>query len=220
VHDAVERLVSARFPAQERASVRVLDLAAGHGALTLRLRDLGFRDLTAFELEAEKFVPDGVVLEQVDLNTRFSEGRGQYGLVVAVEIVEHLENPFQFLREIAALLGPDGTLLLSTPNIESAVGRVQFLLSGRFRWFDDLAFREYGHIMPISTWQLHKILDAAGLEVVRRTSNTAAGVHSIDGGRLDPLKGLLALALSPVMRGHRDGDIHVWEIRAAAPRRP
>ena len=41
---------------------------------------------------------------------------GQFDFVVAFEIIEHLEKPEEFLKELRRVLNPNGLLLLSTPN--------------------------------------------------------------------------------------------------------
>lgn len=41
---------------------------------------------------------------------------GQYDVVVSLAVIEHLANPGHFLAEISRVLGPGGTLILSTPN--------------------------------------------------------------------------------------------------------
>ena len=39
--------------------------------------------------------------------------------VVAVEVIEHFENPWHFLREINRVLKKEGKLYLTTPNVHS-----------------------------------------------------------------------------------------------------
>ncbi|MBI3894519.1 MAG: methyltransferase domain-containing protein [Acidobacteria bacterium] len=46
----------------------------------------------------------------------FPFSSGQFDCVVAFEIIEHLERPEEFLKELCRVLTPDGLLLLSTPN--------------------------------------------------------------------------------------------------------
>lgn len=41
---------------------------------------------------------------------------GRFDLIVAFEIIEHLENPEAFLGELRRVLHPSGLLILSTPN--------------------------------------------------------------------------------------------------------
>jgi len=45
--------------------------------------------------------------------------RGLVDIAVSFAVLEHLDNPVEFLKEIKALLKPGGTLLLSTPNCEN-----------------------------------------------------------------------------------------------------
>jgi 2-polyprenyl-6-hydroxyphenyl methylase / 3-demethylubiquinone-9 3-methyltransferase len=41
---------------------------------------------------------------------------GEYDLVTAMEVIEHVADPQSFVRDLAARLAPDGLLILSTPN--------------------------------------------------------------------------------------------------------
>ena len=107
-HDAAFELIKGRFGSQK--ALRVLDIATGTGALAQRITDAfpGW-DLEINDFESEARVA-GLKRKAVDLNSAFSGGfaSGGYDLVVAVEIVEHLENPWNFLREIRKLLRAGG----------------------------------------------------------------------------------------------------------------
>jgi 2-polyprenyl-6-hydroxyphenyl methylase/3-demethylubiquinone-9 3-methyltransferase len=41
---------------------------------------------------------------------------GQFDLVTAMEVIEHVTSPSQFLSDLASRLAPGGLLILSTPN--------------------------------------------------------------------------------------------------------
>ncbi|MDO8989977.1 MAG: class I SAM-dependent methyltransferase, partial [Sideroxyarcus sp.] len=100
----------------------VLDLAAGSGAMSLRLRDMGYR-VTATDYVSDNFrLADDIDFVPADLNQEFSnEFKNQFDAVIAIEIIEHLENPRHFFRECNRALKPGGHLILTTPNIDNPV---------------------------------------------------------------------------------------------------
>lgn len=223
VHEEVSRLVTKRVPISERASVRVLDVGAGTGALTQRILDLGFTDATAWDLKPDQLMDlDTVAIEAVDLNDDFGEratGSGTFGIVLAVEIIEHIENPYHFARQLKQLLAPDGFAVITTPNIESAASRIDFLRTGCPRWFGDYFYEDSGHISALTFWQFNKAIERAGLQIVEKSHNLNDGVIVRDPGSLATYRTALAAALFyPLMRGNRDGDIHILSVQHAQRR--
>lgn len=215
VHDAAQRLIEAKFK-NGRSKLRALDLASGQGALAQRVKDLKFGTVDAWEIDIKQFKVKGVKVRAVDLNKDFPAVNDKYDLITACEIIEHLENPYHFLREISKILAPKGVLILSTPNIESATSRIDYLIDGNPRWFDDYAHDAWGHIMPVSRWLLAQCLNGAGMVVKDVTSNSTDATMVVEEGTKSKLKGLLGLALYPFMEGNKAGDINVWAIQHKA----
>src|SRR5512135_132533 len=95
---------------------RALDLGAGQGRISQALAERGF-DVTAVDVNEEQFRAAGVPFVKLDLNRTLPFPEESQALVVAVEILEHLEAPRRFVREIYRVLRPGGLAVISTPNI-------------------------------------------------------------------------------------------------------
>ncbi|MEK7560215.1 MAG: methyltransferase domain-containing protein, partial [Patescibacteria group bacterium] len=57
-------------------------------------------------------------------------GNSSMELVTALQIIEHLENPFFLAREVARVLRPGGIFVFSVPNPFNLAFRLKFLLTG------------------------------------------------------------------------------------------
>src|SRR6478609_10991689 len=116
VYAAIERALASIGPAGD-----LMDFGAGTGQFTIRLRDSGrYRSVTGADLFPRgDAVPPDIRWVQGDLNERLPLGDGSFDLIVAAEVIEHLENPRAMCREIFRLLRPGGRFVVSTPNNES-----------------------------------------------------------------------------------------------------
>lgn len=132
---------------------------------------MGF-NITATDYVVENFRLAGKVpFISCDLNKDFAnEFEGQFDGITGIEIIEHLENPRHFLRQCHRALKPGGQLLLTTPNIDSAVSKAMFLRTGQFLWFSDRDYQREGHMTPLSQWQLQKSAEEVNFETIYRGS--------------------------------------------------
>lgn len=167
LHERVAQLVERYIP----RGAQLAELAAGGGALTLRLNELGYR-VTACDYVSENFrLHAEVPFIRMDLNRPFASSFAGCNGVVAVEIIEHLENTRHVLREIRAILPFGGIAIVTTPNVESPVSVAMAIRTGRPMWFWDSAYRDDGHITPVPRWLLEQAAVEAGLEVVEVLSH-------------------------------------------------
>ena len=208
---AAAAIAQARVPRE----ARVLDLASGTGAFLARLRDTGYSDLSAVELNVDGFQLDGVTPQPVDLNADFADcralPRAGFDLVTAIEIVEHLDCPRAFLRNVHALLRDGGHLLLTTPNVASWLGRVRFLLSGELRQFQRHDYDHQRHISPTTHVQMRLMFEEVGFELITmRTAGTFFG----------PVKQALFAPVSLLARAMwgstAEGDVVIYLARKTA----
>ncbi|MCC8364253.1 class I SAM-dependent methyltransferase [Lysobacter sp. A6] len=156
---AAERLATVLAP----AGARVLELGAGAGAMSLRLKDRGYA-VTASDLNERSFVPTREIpFVALDLNEAFAQRlQRRFDAIVALELVEHLENPCHFFRQCREALENKGFLLVSTPNLANPVSQAMFATRGHFQWFNDNDYHEQGHIMPLSPGVLRRCWTEAG----------------------------------------------------------
>lgn len=164
VHEHVAEIVRSALP----QGASVLDLAAGSGAMCLRLKDIGMRP-TGTDLVSENFRLHGEVdFVAANLNDELPAAlqRG-FDCVTATELIEHLENPRHLIRQCRDLLKPGGLLIVSTPNTASSLSLAHFVRTGEFRWFTPLQYDNDGHIMPILPTVLRCALEESGFVDIR-----------------------------------------------------
>ena len=193
------------LPRPPRPSARAIDLGAGSGALAVRLQASGW-DVCAADLDRESFAAD-VPFTQLDLNEpTLGLPEHAFDLVTAVEVIEHVEAPIAFLREVAYLLTPAGVAVITTPNVDSLPARLKFLLKGKVRQLDE--WGDPTHISPIFLDLLHRqYLPAAGLRLVDHAYYPPEGFLT---GR--PSYRPVLRALRPILRPPLLGDIHVFTL--------
>lgn len=104
-----------------------LDVGCGAGLLAEPLARLGAK-VTAVDaapelIEAARAHAAGQGLEIDYRPAAVEQIEGQFDLITAMEVIEHVADPAAFLGAIAARLAPDGLLILSTPN-KTAMSRL------------------------------------------------------------------------------------------------
>lgn len=183
----VLKLVTQEARAAERP-VRVLELAVGDGALTFELAklapsvDLTGVDISAARVEhARRLLTTGglnATLQVVNLDTEFAILRSEaFGVVIALDVLEHVFDVFGFVAHCARILQSAGALILRVPNVAYLKHRVALLrgeLPVTASWFGparDLgSWREKygwdgGHLHYFTLPMLRELLRGAGLRI-------------------------------------------------------
>jgi len=169
-----------------RRDVRVLDVGCGAGLLAESLAAAGC-DVLGVDAGTEVIAAArahaagrGLRLDyQVGAAEALAAAGQTYDVVTALEIIEHVESPVDFVRDLARLLAPGGVLFLSTLNrtpASYAVAKLgaEFLL----------------RLLPVGTHDWRKFVTPAELA----THTAAAGLRLSD---------IAGMSFAPFARGFR-----------------
>jgi len=164
-------------------TAHVVDLPCGNGALAKRLLDSGYSNIVCGDINTDEIlIKEMVRCVEVDLNRTTPFKTGEFDAVFCIECIEHLENPFNLMRELARILRTGGEIIISTPNILSTSSRSKFLSGGYFPHFAELACRwdevvrsgYQAHIMPVSMTMLLYLAHINGLRLTDLRTNQFA----------------------------------------------
>jgi SAM-dependent methyltransferase len=101
----------------------ILDVGCGSGKFVRYLRDQG---LDAHGVEPADALFDAFLDEPYfhrDLEAAIRAAGGRFAVVFALDVVEHVAEPLEFLRALRAGAVPNGYVVLSTPDAGSRVAK-------------------------------------------------------------------------------------------------
>jgi O-antigen biosynthesis protein len=147
-------------------SSRVLELGPATGYMS---RVLSARGCTVVGIEidpemaerATEFCEQVIVgdLDTLDLAAELGDER--FDTIVAADVLEHLKNPLQALERLRSFLKPDGSFVISIPNVAHGSVRLA-LLSGHFDYRQS-GLLDSTHLRFFTRETLEKLLDDAEL---------------------------------------------------------
>jgi 2-polyprenyl-3-methyl-5-hydroxy-6-metoxy-1,4-benzoquinol methylase len=143
-----------------------LDFGAGQAELAGRLAGTELFDrVFATDLVRYGEVADGVDWVKADLNEPLPLPPDSFDLIMAIEVVEHLENVRAVCREWTRLLRPGGRVVLTTPNNESIRALLSLVFRGHFIAFVERSYP--AHITALLRTDISRALGESGLELQR-----------------------------------------------------
>lgn len=151
----------------------ILDLPCGEGAFSKRMREKGADIFSADCLNIIKIPNPQFSL--VDMNGRLPYADAMFDAVVCIDGIEHIERPFDFIKECRRITRQGGMLIISTPNLTALRSRWRYLLTGFHQGekspLDESEYTPLHHLSLVSFPELRYRLHANGFRVAAVRTN-------------------------------------------------
>lgn len=159
-HPRIYRLVAETLAALGSGGV-LADIGCGSGGLWPLVRD---RFTRCVGVDAVRYdgCPADIEFRALDLESgRLPLDDASVDAAVAVEVIEHVENPRALVREMARVVRPGGVVLLTTPNQLSLLSLLTLVVKGSFAAFQA---RDYpAHLTALLEIDLRRIFEETAL---------------------------------------------------------
>ena len=126
-------------------TAHVVDLGAGNGCSAALFKELGFTNIELADIEnnVDPDVAPDTPFKLCNLSSSpLPYDNDTVDVFTAFQVIEHVENPWFMMREVARCLKPGGHFIVSFPSSKDIKSRLLFLLKGDVLHFT----REDNHI--------------------------------------------------------------------------
>ena len=167
-HETVLRMIG------KHKNAAIVDIPSGSGAFVLRLKDNGYDNVLAIDIENMMYF-DHENFKVGDMTQMLPIGDNSTDVLVCIDGIEHINNQVDFVKEVHRILKKDGEFIISTPNISS--------LRSRWKWFstghhhkceaplDENNPNPLHHIGMISFPEIRYMLHTNGFQIHKVTTN-------------------------------------------------
>jgi SAM-dependent methyltransferase len=149
-----------------RCDGRVLDLGCGQGAWVPQLRARGATAL--FGVDACREIEpvagpryDRLCIEPIE-SFEIDQIGGPCDVVIAADVLEHLQDPWAVLRRARAWVTDNGQLFISVPNLRYWRVARDLVVSDRFEYSDEGGIMDRSHLRWFTNSSLDRALRGTG----------------------------------------------------------
>lgn len=194
-----------------RPASRVLDVGCSDGQFGALMKKQGHM-VSGVDLVKHPDVGNRLdSFVEADLNQGLPDEVGSgYDVVVAADVLEHVIDPHSLLTDITSRLVPGGRVMISVPNISHWYPRTRIAI-GRFD-YDQRGPLDQGHVRFFTRRSLERLIKAAGLRIVERSTVGAPIEYAVEATRHGLLRRIVssvgfverrAVKLWPTMFGYQ-----------------
>jgi 2-polyprenyl-3-methyl-5-hydroxy-6-metoxy-1,4-benzoquinol methylase len=147
---------------------RVLDVGCGVGKTGQMLREKGFEEIFAVEVNphaAQQAKPyyQEVIIADVEKDV-LPFGRGFFDCILYGDVLEHLVDPWKVLKSHREILKDDGIIICSIPNIRYYKILRPLILNGRWEYVD-LGVLDRTHLRFFTLKTIENMFQETGYEI-------------------------------------------------------
>jgi len=172
-HNVVAELLGA-----DAGRMVILDIPCGEGAFSRRMLEKGHEVFSADCSDIIKIPQPRFSV--VDMNGPLPYPDGKFDAVVCIDGIEHIERPFDFIRECHRVLREGGSLVISTPNLSALRSRWRWLLTGFHQGekspLDERDYTPLHHLTLVSFPELRYRLHANGFRIEAVRTNRVKAI--------------------------------------------
>lgn len=152
---------------------KMLDVGCADGSFSKKLRDdFGFDTygIDISENSVKLANKNGVKAKKHNLENRLPYPDNHFDLIISCEVIEHLYDTDFFIKELRRVLKKGGFMILTTPNLASAVNRGKILIGSYPSFVPEHRVGGAGHIRAYTISVLKKQLENHKLKIVIKSS--------------------------------------------------
>ncbi|MFB6208871.1 MAG: class I SAM-dependent methyltransferase [Candidatus Nanohaloarchaea archaeon] len=103
---------------------KVLDIGCDNGRVIRKLSD-EIDEAYGFDFDCTEPDDDNIYFEEADATEKFPYEEDKFDSIICREVLEHVTDPYNLLKESRRVLKPEGRILITTPNIDNLVYRIK-----------------------------------------------------------------------------------------------
>jgi 2-polyprenyl-3-methyl-5-hydroxy-6-metoxy-1,4-benzoquinol methylase len=162
-HERIHALVASLL-ASRGATGTLVDVGCGTGDLWRAAHDR-FARYVGVDAVRYPDLPADVSFERGDLDRdALPVADASADATAAVEVIEHLENPRAFVRELVRVTRPGGWVVVTTPNQLSGLSLLTLVMKGQFSAFQSTDYP--AHRTALLEIDLRRIANECGLDAI------------------------------------------------------